>query len=81
MSNWVTLGSGDRIKDVYEDDGTKTVEITYNGDTYTSTNSTIIEGAQDAKLAKAAGGSAITLEADLNTSTDEIEGIGYYLSG
>lgn len=82
MPNWTTLGSGDTIEDIYEDDGSKEVKIILGtGGTFTSTNTTILEGAQEAKLAKAAGGSDVTIKADLNTSTDEIEGIEYSMSG
>lgn len=82
MPNWVTLGSSDTIEDIYEDDGTEEVKIVLNiGGTFTSTNATVLEGARHAKSAKAAGGSDVTIKADLNTGTSEIDGISYSLSG
>jgi len=78
---WVTLDANDKIQDKYEDDGTKTVVVTYNNTEYISTNATVLEGSEAAKSAKASGGSEVTIEADLDDASESIKGIRYSISG
>ena len=76
---WQELNSDDKIIDTYKDDGTKEVKIITGGDEYASTNATVVEGAEVAKLAKAIGGSDVTVKADLSGTA--INGISYEIAG
>jgi hypothetical protein len=68
---WTQLGSGDRLTDIFNSDGSRSVELTIddgggNPTTYSSDNTTIADGAMRAKLAKATGGTDVTVSFDLD---------------
>jgi len=78
---WVVLGSDDSIEDEYSDDGSVTVKIAYAGAEYTSSAPNVAAGSTQAKQAKAAGGSSVTIEADLDDQTYSINGVRYSVTG